>query len=343
MPSAISSLPFFGGELTSFDATDATVTENTTSGSYNSSLSRCSILTASPSGLALSPTWPAASTLWFHTTIWAQPTVYGANAAGIVLFYAGSTLVAQLLAQNGGYSNYTLTLQTLQAGVMTSVGTAQTFTYQTLDTLDVQLVAGASGSAALYSSGTLLASATGLNHTAWASGVTNIKLTANQGGTPGYGISIYYWSQVICDTTSTLGRLLITDSLTNESATNNGWSGAGAASNLADINEVPLNDATYIYAPSTGLTDTFYQSGLSLGTYNILARGVAARARVQGSGPANIKLAIRSGGANYVSSAVSLGTGFTAVMYAWTNNPATSSAWTPTTAAAVELGVQSLT
>ena len=124
---------------------------------------------------------------------------------------------------------------------------------------------------------------------------------------------------------------------------NTGWTGSGGPSKLADINDVPNSDITFIYAASASLTDTFYQSTLNLGTYYILGRAVSARARVQGAGPANIKLTVRTGGTNYTTSNIALSPGYTAVAYTWTSNPATSAAWTDAQAQAVELGVQSAT
>lgn len=222
---------------------------------------------------------------------------------------------------------------------MTNVGGQCSMQPYALQTVDIQLTAGASGSAALYLSGTVVASGTGLNHAGF-SGATQIGLYGFSSGN--YAFSSC-WSQVICDTSSTVGRFLITDNFDTESAVNNGWTGSGGASKLADINDVPNTDITFIYAASASLTDTFYQSTLNLGTYYVLGRAVSARARVQGAGPANVKLTIRTGGTNYTTSNIALSPGYTAVAYTWTSNPATSAAWTDAQAQAVELGVQSAT
>jgi len=338
------SLPFFGGELTSFLALNNMVSENTSTIYYNATYSRCALTTTGYYALASSPSWSAASTFWMHCVV-SMTYGYPSNPSGnVILFYNGATVVAQVVAVSG-QTTYTLQLQTLQAGVMTNVGSAQTFNTASgsayLYTLDFQLVAGASGSAQFYVNGSSVASGSSLNHSAW-SGVTQIVLGSTQ-DTFINSAATFGWSQIICDTTSTLGRYLITDQFDTESATNTGWSGYGGASKLADINEVPLDDTTYIQAGTTGLIDTFYQSTLSLGSYYILGRGVAVRARQQDSGPANIKLAIRGASANYTSSQFALTAGFQPVTYMWTTNPATSGSWTPTTASAIELGVQSQT
>ena len=264
---------------------------------------------------------------------------YTAGTSNAVILYNGSTAVSQLaVTMSGQGGTGTVQLQTLQGGTMTNVGSAASIS-PNLQTVDVQVTAGASGTASLYIGGTLVASGSSLNHTGFT-GVTQIGLYGlNQSSAQAYA----FYSQVICDTTSTVGRFLITDNFDTESAVNTGWTGSGGATKLADINDVPNNDATFIYAASASLTDTFYQSTLSLGTYTILGRAVSARARVQGAGPANIKLTTRVSGTNYVTANIALGAGYTATAYTWAVNPATSGAWSPSAAAGVELGVQSAT
>lgn len=343
---SVTSLPFVGGELSSFDPNDGTTIEQPATTvnaypTYNPTYSRCAISCYAANGLGCtSPTWTSASTMWFHVVVcWVTYGYYSGGPSNCVILYNGSTAVAQLVVSMSGQGgNGTMQLQTLQGGTMTNVGSAVPFT-PTLQTVDVQLTAGASGTAALYLGGTLSASGSGLSHSGF-SGVTQIGLYGlAQGSIQAYA----FYSQVICDTTSTVGRFLITDNFDTESAANNGWTGSGGATKLADINDVPNNDSTFIYAASASLTDTFYQSTLSLGTYTILGRAVSARARVQGAGPANIKLTTRVSGTNYVTANIALGAGYTATAYTWTVNPATSGAWSPGTAAAAELGVQSAT
>lgn len=335
-------LPFFGGELSSFDVNNSRVTEDTTSGTFSSTFSRCALLTVGEYAFAKSPVWASASPFWFHTVLSASQGYVFSSDGPVVTFYSGSTVVAQLVMSITS-SGYTLQLQTLQSGVLTNVGSAVAFSNSTLYTLDIQLTAGASGSATFYVNSTQQFTSNGLNHSAWT-GVTNIVLLGCYAGSFSADYPSYcWWSQVICDNSSTLGRNLFTITFTNESATNNQWGGAGGANNLANISTTAASDATYIYAGSSGLTDTFYGTGLSLTGYYVLAVGVAARARVQGSGPANIKMVVRLSSANYISPQFALTPGFTAITYVWTNNPSTSTAWTPTAAAGVEVGVQSLT
>ena len=345
MPS-VTTLPFVGGELASFDPNDSSTAEITSTNiggtpTYNGSYSRCALACRGVNGFS-SPTWTATSPFWCHF-VWNTDGfgAYGGPGNAPTLYlYNGATVVAQLLFSNAGYlaSYGYFQLQTLQGSVMTSVGSPAVISQDTLQTVDVQITAGASGSAALYIAGTVVASATGLNHASF-SGVTQLSALAFNS----VSLQTSYWSQIICDTSSTVGRFLITDNFDTESAVNTGWTGSGGASKLVDINDVPNSDVTFIYAASASLTDTFYQSTLSLGTYYILGRAVSARARVQGAGPANIKLTTRVSGTNYTTANIALSPGYTAVAYTWTVNPATSAVWTPAQAQGIELGVQSAT
>ena len=340
---------FFGGELSSVIPANSLAFEDTTAGAFDATYSRCALATTGPYGTASTPTWTAAPTFWFHCLL-AATYGYPNNPSGaLLLMYAGSTVVAQLVIV-AGITTFTLQLQTLQAGVMTNVGSAQTLnSTQTGSstfyryTIDLNVVAGAAGLATFFLNGSAVAAATGLGHSAWA-GVTSVTLAGTMDAFTNYQTTAW-WSQMIADSSNTLGRYLITDQPTNESATNTGWTGAGGASKLADINDTPaVDDTTYIQSATTGQIDTFYQSGLNLTGYYILGRGVAARARVNdGSGVNNLKLALRDASANYTSPAYSLSTGFAPIMYMWTADPATGSIWTSTAAAAVEFGVQSQT
>ena len=331
--STISALPFFGGELSTFIASDGNTYETTDSTYFNSSYSRCAIGCLGGTTFARSPSWPSAADFWMHDVLYSGN--YNGGGSPIFIFYNGATVVAQIVMSG---SNPSCTAYTLQSGSLTSVGTFH-IELQLLNTLDIHIVAGGSGSFTVYVAGAQLFTSTGLNHSGW-SGITSLVFSGWNGQ---YGNAVdTNHSQVICDTTSTIGHILVTDRFDTESATNNGWTGVGTTK-VGDMSAIPLNDANYMYAASADLTDTFYQSTLNLSSYNVLARGVAARARVQGAGPANIKLCLCLGGTNYVSTAISLSAGYDSYFNSWTVDPATSSAWTSSAAAAIELGVQSST
>ncbi len=336
MSSTIAALPFFGGTLSCFDPSDSLAIESTLAGTFDATFSTCALsINGNGVSYATSPLWASAATLWNHA-VWLQPHYsFSPPEVDLIDYYNSATLVAKLTigaGPNSASANYRL--YTLQSGVMTLVGSAVSISTAVLQTLDVKLVGNsASGSAAFYVSGTLTAAnASGLAHSGWT-GVTSIKLWG------GFNVATTgYWSQVICDSSSTVGRFVRTDRLNTNSATNTGWTGG-----VTLINEIPTNDSSFISASSAGLVSTFFETGLSLGTYQILARGIGARARTEsGAGPQNVQLAIRSGSSNFFSASVAATAGFQASFNSWTTDPNTSIAWTDAGAAAAESGAKSI-
>ena len=341
---SIAALPFFGGELSAFSPSDAYCNESTDTTTFDATYSRASIVCSNRYTTATSPTWSSASPFWFHGSArFSQRTGGGQPNNNCLLFYNGATLIAQLLVSYPAGNQWhwsSLTLSTLQNGVMTAVATGQV-SNDLVEQIDINLVGGASGSAALYTANALVGSATGLNHTAWA-GVTSMAIIATDDNNFGI-VTTNYWSQIICDTVCTIGRNVWTDNFTNESATNTGWSVYGGGTKLANVNKIVYDDSTGITSSTTGQTDTFYQSGQSFGTYNVLARGVSSRSSYAGTAPTQVKLTVRVSSTNYVSSAVALTTAYQPAFNPWTTNPNTSAAWTASNAAGIEAGVQSLT
>jgi len=345
------SLPFYGGELSAFSPSNSTMSEDTTAGTFNSSVSRCSIVGSARYAYAASPTWTAASPMWFHgVNLLAGRSGGGKPNNSCISFYNGSTLVAYLNVSDTPpdmFSWWQLTLYTLQTGVLTAISPVayaptNTFGSPALQIIDIKLTAGASGAVALYIGGNLVISASSLDHSGWSSGITSIRIPTLDDNN--YGIVTgSNWSQIICDTVCTIGRVLLTDNFTNESATNTAWSTYGGGTKLTNVNEVILSDSTGITSSTTGQTDTFYQSGLSFGTYNILSRGVSARAGYYPTAPTQVQFVLRISSTNYLSGGVSVPNYYQAAFYAWGTNPASSTAWTPSTAASIEAGVQSLT
>jgi hypothetical protein len=319
-------LPHAGGELSSFDPQDNTCIEMTTSGTFDPAMSRCSIgFTQDGSAGFKSPTWAAAPEFWMHGAHFPGS---GGNQGPVINFYDGGAIVAQVTQPSGGISN-TWSLQTLQGGILTTVGT-MSFPNSTLMKFAFRLVAGASGIAEGYMAGTLIFRVTGLNHSGF-SGVTQTQVIGPTGGFS------TYWSQIIHDTISHVGSSLMTLAPDTASVINTGWSGP-----VGNINKVALNDATNVTSNAAGQVSTYYKAGASLGTYNVLAVFIGARAQLTAGSDTNIQIALRSGGSNYYSSTIALDAGYQACCASWTTNPATSSAWTPSQAAVIEGGMQSI-
>lgn len=337
--STTTNLPFMGGELASFDRSDGSVIEVTTSGNYDTGFARCAITVPGGSSYAATPIWSAASDFYFHATAAIGLGFSESGDQELAVFYDGSnTEVAKILVDNNtvNYNTLTFSLWTVTGGVYVNHGS---FNIPTggLQQYDVELKAGAAGVAAMYVAGGQRISATGLNHTAWTTGIERVVLMGalgNQGGVNGTA-----WSEVICDSSSHVGDRLKTFPINANSAVNTGWTGS-----VTNVNEVVLNDSTFVYAASASLTSTYLASGFSLGTYNVVAVGVSARALVNsGSGPQNLQIVLRSGGSNFNSSSIALSAGYQACAHSWTTDPHTSSAWLTANAAGAEGGQESIT
>lgn len=322
-------LPFGGGELSSFDPFDSSTFE-TTSGSYDSAFARCCIRVANPNSGCTSPTWAEAATFWHH-----QQVVFSANngffgeVAWLLWMNAAGTVVAKLTST---YNHTTVSspfnLYTLQGSTMTLVGSVTIS--ESLVPIDVKLVAGAAGVAQLYVSGTLRINASGLAHTQWA-GVAQCQLGGN------YGVGgVADHSEIICDSVPHIGDRLKTYPVDTVSAVNTGWTGA-----VGNVNKIVLNDSTFVFAASASLTSTYFASGFSLGTFNVVAVIVAIRINCGASGPQNVEVALRTAGTNYFSSSIAVGNGYQATTKSWTTNPNTSAAWLAINAQAVEGGMES--
>jgi hypothetical protein len=318
-------LPFAGGELSSFDPQDAGCIESTGSGTFDPAVSRCSISIGGASAGCKSPVWATASELWFHGVCFPAVT----SDSPLIQFYDGATVVADV--RNSASNVWTV--RTLQGGVLTSVGTLALWGGPTgmINTIDLRVVAGASGVAAGFLQGTKIFETAGLDHTGF-SGITQVQLML--GGGTGFRVG---WSQIICDDVSHVGDKLVTIPEDTASAINADWTGV-----VSDINEIVLDDSHSVTSASAGQVSTYYKAGASLGTWNVVAICVGARAQLTAGSPTNLQIALRTNGTNYFGPTTGLDFGFAAVCASWTQNPFTAAAWDPVTAAAVESGMKSI-
>lgn len=321
--STVTTLPFAGGELSSFDPQDNACFENTNTfvgQTWDPAVSRCDIACGGGSAGCKSPTWAAAPDFWFHVN-------YFPGSGGTHLqFYSGATVVLQAAATGDGGP---WTISTLQAGVMTSVGTL-TFPGSTRNVIDIRVVVGAAGRVEGYLAGTHIFTASGLDHSGFA-GITQIQM---RGTTGGFGS---HWSQIICDTVPHIGDALVTLVEDTASVINTGWSGA-----VSGINEIVLDDSHSVTSSAAGDVSTYYKNGASLGTYKVVAICIGARAQLTPGSSTNLQLCLRTNGSNYFGPTTALDFGFQAVCASWGANPFTGAPWDTVTAAAAEVGMKSV-
>lgn len=329
-------LPWICNALSSMDPADNNCIEST-SGIFPAWLPNCLALNSNTTS-GLSMLWSVQSTLWL--TFYSNFDSIGsngslANGRTLIQWLNGATVVAELVLFGGvGSTNIQYAFDSLQAGVMTRVGsvTLAVTPGSNPNRFDVQTVGNsASGSMAVYVAGTQQINGTGLNHSAWT-GVTQIKVF----GAVVFGVS--YFASLIADTTSHVGDDIRRFPIDTISGVNTGYTGA-----VTNINELITNDTTFVYATANAQISTYYASGFSLGSLNVVAVTVAARTKPTGS-LAHIELALRTSATNYVSSSIALpSAGYQGTSNAWKTNPNTSAAWLTAAAQAVEGGMEAIT
>lgn len=320
-------LLFMGGEISAFTASGGGAAE--VADNYNSSFARCAL---SCDGTSANP-----DGVWADTAIWSVQT------GDFYLHWEDYTLTAiqapnyiALLDDSGDEiiriqqtddSPRTVKLQYLSAlSVWTDAATGIEITGTRTDyDLFVNVTTGEIG---YFSGGSRREQVTGLSLSHLA-GVAQARFYSTISGT--------YYSQVIADTNPTIGRRLATAVLTGAGATS-----AWTLSNYANIDELRYSDADLIYSDTANQVSTFALTVPSLTGYNVVAVGVAARAKCGGGGPQNLQLAIRSNSTNYFSSSQAQDVAYGAYFAAWETDPATSAAWVDTAAAAIQAGVKSI-
>jgi len=113
---------------------------------------------------------------------------------------------------------------------------------------------------------------------------------------------------------------------------------------VADVDEVQLNNNDFIYATTANLLETFKAaardfSGFTIKTVSISIYGLRGQ-----DGPQNVQPVFRIGGADYLGTILPLDWGFAPVREYFPLNPATGISWTPTDAgdADLEFGLKSI-
>jgi hypothetical protein len=309
---------FAGGELDSIVPSDSSVYEVTTSSLFNGTYARCAIYVPNSITYAETPSWTSATTFWFRGDL-----SYGGGVAEkpVLSLYSGSTEVFRVTVLGNVFQMYYLSA----ASTFTAIGSSFSLSSPTIQTLCLKLVP-ATGTAEIYAAGTLRASGTATM--SLFSGVTKVRLKANSGS---------YWSQILCKTTSTIGRVVSTKYPTGNGA-NTAWT-----SDYAAVDEVPYTDADGITSGTANQVETYTGNTPAVNGFLVEAVVVGLRAKCSETGPQNIQAAIRTSATNYFSSTQALSLGFTGAYGVWEQDPSTTATWVTAVAQAVEFGAKSIT
>lgn len=317
---------FAGGELTSFVPTDTTnVTESTTAAQRDTVYSRSAVsvngITAYAEGTYIS----SATTAWFHAELY-----IGANSNNgplLVFYNSAGTAVFRLNVPNFNV----MQMQYWNGSAWTDIGASYTFPTSTRFAIDIKIVCGSSGSASLYVTGTQVSTAT-----ATMTSVTNIAKVRLYSNSSFTAVS---YSQCVAADESTVGWKLATLAPSANGA-NTAWT-----NDFAAVDEpATMDDTDFITSSVAGDVETFVATDAPTGTgLGVKALVVTARAKIGATGPQNLQMAVRSGGANYFTGNVpGLAAGFNGVLGVFNTDPATSATWTPANLNSAEIGVKSI-
>lgn len=114
---------------------------------------------------------------------------------------------------------------------------------------------------------------------------------------------------------------------------------ASTGSNWQTVDERPYSATDYNQGAS-GTKDTYTMSDLPSGVNTVHAVQVVNIAKKTDAGALSLRSIVRSSSTDYQGTSTSLGTSDGVVSHMWTQNPATSTAWTSTTVNAIEAGAE---
>lgn len=304
---------FWGNTLASFFRSAAGVVEVTTAGRFDSAFVANAISIGVGEFIETMPFVDASSanTLSAHFEVYSTSASTGAGSTLADFKNAAGTILARVTSNSGT----TLRFEYWNGSAFVNAGTF-TFTTNLLLRFDVVLTCGSPGTFVIYRGGTSVLSGT-MNAAVTALAKVRFGLPSTNGtaffsqvmGADFDTRDSRYYQQV----PAALGTL--TD-------------GSGAVS---DINETVLDESTSVSLPTSGNKRSFTHPTLTLPAgYMIGAVCAAARGRINGSGPSDGKLGIYdiTAATSYLSSGLSLNSGYEPRGAYWAPNPNTATDWT---------------
>jgi hypothetical protein len=325
-------LLFAGNELSSFQRSGTNVVESTTSGTFDSSRVRCSLLLPNSGAWALSPNFTASTTVWIHAEVFAD----GGSQLNGWLFTLVNSSGVDVVRMGGTALSTNWHVEFFNGSAWVQIGNNYTIPFDHRTTLDIMIKSGVSGGVSVYlDGGPLVISGSGD-----LSAVSNFQQlrVSSQANFP-MASSLTHVSQIIVADEPTIQWCSFSIHPT-AAGTHTDWTGL-----YTDVNETVLDDTTFIYTTTASQLDTFPVNSITLpGGYIVKALVQSMRARISTAGPQNAQFVVRTASTDYASSNV------TGIFYnyqpfqtIWTTNPNTSAAWTQSDVNAAEIGVKSIT
>lgn len=326
---------FGGAEMSAFTPSDSTALEETDtfSSPYNSNFARVALRTYGGTSYVEATPSASATDIWIHFDLWSGNTAL--TTSSTMFSWYDSSGNERFRLDYAAASSNLVTIKYWNGSAFVSAGTIAMEMDQTRQTFDINVLCNSgSGSINVYVSGTnrLAASVS-------TSSITNLKKFRFWGVNIGAAVYETKASQIIVtDGVPTVGwRGAIR--YPNGAGATTDWTGDYTA-----VDEAVYNDADFINSSVADQVELVTGTGPSLTGYTVRAVCVSARAKRGASGPANIRLALRSGGTTYFSgSDIALGLGYAPVQTIWETDPATASSWLTSAITTLQFGVKSIT
>lgn len=159
---------------------------------------------------------------------------------------------------------------------------------------------------------------------------------------PSTGYTTYaYFDNFIMDDTGWIGDTKIQAVVPTGDGNTTGWT-PSAGANWQCVDEKPASDADYVSIDAIDTTDTYAAENMAGSIDNVKCVQIQARSRTEGSPtPTNLKLAVRSGAADYLSGDKTVPATEKGLWHLWENNPADAAAWEEADVNAMEIGFKS--
>lgn len=310
---------FCGGEIGGFTPSTSSVLEDDAPEAFDSGFARCAIYVASTGSYGDSPEFSGQTDIWIHEEI--RNGLHFGDFPFLGLLNSSGTEVLRL-----GTSGDAITWQMERwtGAVWAAYGTtvAVSTARQTLD-LHIDI---ANDTVEIYVSGTLRQTITGTDLSTLTD-IAQIRLRSTTSS---------FHSQIIASTSSTIGRRLMTAVPTGDGTTNQ-WTAS-----YTSVDELVYSDTDFIFSGTANQVELMVVTPVgSTSGYTIQGVAVNARANTDGSGPQNLRLAVRGGSTTEISgSDLPLLTGYGAYCVIFANDPSTTLPWA--SISGLQVGVKSI-
>jgi len=172
-----------------------------------------------------------------------------------------------------------------------------------------------------------------------SSQVDNLKLTGPQASHS--AARAVHFSEVVVADEPTIGWRVATIVPDADGNTVGEWTGG-----WADVDEITASDADNLNSTASNDTETMGATNLSTPAAALVEYvAMVLQARVKddaGSSPLQFQFIVRTGGTDYFSSTIALGSSYSHEENVWAVNPGTTNPWTASEIDAIELGVESI-